>query len=384
MATQSVEHRHGLFGSVVRVVWWTVTIGLMAFAAYVLGNEFLRDDLSHGRSVPRPSGVASVSAPSQVDVQKLLSEALTKHSQAVAATEEKDAQSVAFARGELERYFDGKERQVDALVDELFTLTSKAKMAYYYLKGDGTLEKYLEETTASYLGSPQDLEQKVQNITASLKTDLRKNHNELMLVLETDLARIPHAVQVSGRSSEAVTSDFRTSFDETLKGMLQRIVGVQLGVEAAGLAIDSLVAPFLARALVTAIGSRALLSGGALAAEGAAVGAGASLGPYTLGASIVIGAVIALGIDYACNKVAMADAREKIAASLGHWKQTTVAGFTDGISTGMREFQEARKEASRQAITQEVHRIAGSSQPVQTASYAEKEQSITYATTEGR
>jgi len=114
----------------------------------------------------------------------------------------------------------------------------------------------------------------------------------------------------------------------------------------------------IARGIIGFLTSRGVIAAGTVAAEGTAVGASSALAPYTFGASIVAGVILAIAIDYTCNKIAKADAREKVVQSLKTWKEATVASYSEGIKKGVADFQDARMQAIQKAFSDEVNKIA--------------------------
>lgn len=341
---------------------WTFTLVFLGFSIFIFIQMYFTDQEPQMKpykfETPSTSENKSGTSPApQPDKAEIIINFLNTQIATIAAYDEKDKQSIAFAINELEGYFNQKNSRIDAFLEDIFDFGSKAKMAYYYVRGNGRLEAYLQKMTEHYLGSPQDLENKLNIVTSSLKTDLKKNHNELMLSMETDLASVPYKLNISYDSSSLV-KDFDTAFDNTLSGMLPKTVGVQLGVESAALAVDFWVAPMIARGIVSFIASRGIITAGTAAAEGTAVATGASLGPYTAGISIVIGTIIAVGIDFTCNKIAKADAKVKIVDSLKTWKEGAVAGYRNGAIQGVNDFQVVRQRAINQALKQEIYKVA--------------------------
>ncbi|HOD79591.1 MAG: hypothetical protein BWX92_03559 [Deltaproteobacteria bacterium ADurb.Bin135] len=338
------------------------TLVFLGVSIFIFVQMYFTDQGSHMK--PYKFGTDSTSEKSgttrepQIDKEAIIQGFMDKQQVTIADFNEKDYQSAAYAISELESYFNQKEHKINALVEDLFDLGSKVKMAYYYLKNDGSLERYLQRMTEHYLGGPQDLESKLSLVTASLKTDLNRNHNQLIFAVETDLKSVPHTLNITGYSQDSLINDFNISFNETLTGLLPQSVGVQLGVESAAFAIDAYVAPVIARGIIGFLASRGIIAAGTVAAEGTAIATGASLGPYTAGASMVIGFIAAIGIDYACNKVAKADAQKKVAESLKAWREATIASYSEEIKKGVGEFHETRKLALQKALSKEVHKIA--------------------------
>ncbi|MEA3359197.1 MAG: hypothetical protein U9R17_07310, partial [Thermodesulfobacteriota bacterium] len=294
----------------------------------------------------------------QIDPKAVARQFLHKHKKEIQHCQNKDQQTVAFAVSELKQYFDLKNEQVSLLVDNLFSLKSKLKIGYYYVRGNGRLENYLQEETVHCLGGPEELRNEIEKITSALKMALEQNHNELMLVLEADLALLPYNLKISNRHSNDFVNDFEIAFGHAMEGLLPRTVGMQLGVEAVCLAIDTWIAPVIGAAIVNFLVSRGIMAGGALAAEGAAVGTGASLGPSTFGASLVVGVIIAIGIDWTCNEIAKADAEKKIMASLDAWREGTITSFKGSASDGLGKFHNTRQLALKSALVQEISNLA--------------------------
>jgi hypothetical protein len=266
----------------------------------------------------------------------------------------KDHQALSNAINDLILVFDQKQENVPEFLDDLFSFKSKGKMAYYFVRGGERLENFLQHKSEQYFGSGYMLQNEVERITGVLKMEIQRNHNELMLVLESDLAALPYNLNIRHRSGEDFINDFNASFDTALKGMLPRTVGVQLGAETVGLAVDIWLASVIGARIVNVMVTTGILAGGSTAAGGTAIAAGASLGPWTAGASIAVGIVVAVVIDWACNKVARADAEEKIMAALDSWKDTSIASFSARASEGINKFNDARLTALQKAFKKEL------------------------------
>ena len=344
--------------SAFRIFRWVLTVGLLGLAAVLFLN--MHDD-ALPKTVNERSGfppAASQSFERQIDPGKEAEKFMEEHRAAIAQTIQSDLDAVATATTDLNRYFEIRREQVDPFLDEFFSTTAKAKMLYYYLAGNGKLEKYIEETSFQYLGGPTELAEETARIVAVLQKELVANHNLLMLALEADLAALPHRFNLRRIDAETFTRDFHHSFDHALRSLLPRTVGVQLGVESIALAVDLWVAPMIGEAIAGALASRGVAVGGAMAAEGTALAAGAAGGWVTGGISLVVGLAIAVAIDYAANEAAKAAAEKKILAAFENWHHNAVRSFQSDALNGIRHLQRQRQLALKKTLVQEIARIA--------------------------
>lgn len=338
-----------------KIIRWILTIILVGFVVFVLTDQYIGyRELFHTEGEMEGGKVGFITPRHRIDPEVAARKFLERHKKEIQACEEKDLEVISSVVSDLNRYFDLKKEKVEPLVDELFTLKSKVRMLYYYVRGGGRLERYLQEKIEYYLGGPEDLKEKIEAIASYMKREFMKNHNELMLALETDLALLPYALKISNQSSTHFVNDFRLSFDDTVKSMLPRTVGTQLAVEAICLAVDLWVAPIIGAAIVNFLISNGIITGGALAAEGTVITVGAASGWYTFGASLVAGIIIALVIDWACNEVAEADAIEKINAALETWREGTISSFKESVIKGLEGFHDVRQKALKKALFQEI------------------------------
>lgn len=343
-----------------KIIRWVITAVLLSFSLFMLVKNFTINEVTPSGDEMTGGKVSFEMPNAKIDPEAIASTFLKKHQETINECAGKDMASIFYAVSQLNRYFDFKEEGVEALLEDLFKLGSKAKMAYYFVQGNGRLENYLNKKTENYLGSPLELKNEVHRVTDALKKDLERNHNQLMLTLEADLAALPFSLKISNSNSVAFVNDFNTAFDQTLRGMLPRTVGTQLGVEAVSLAVDAWVAPAIGVMIVEYLVSRGIISVGVVAAEGAALSAGAANGWWTFGTSIVVGVIIAAVIDWGCNKVAKADAEKKIKASLKAWREGTVSAFENSTKNGLDLFHKSRKEALNKSLIHTIGMLAKS------------------------
>jgi hypothetical protein len=337
---------------------WILTIILVGFALVVIIFRYSEHEIVPEEGKINDGTPTFIIPKQKIDAEAVAKQFLQGHSEEIQFYENEDRKSIALTVSEIERYFALKYMEVSPLVDDLFSIKSKLKIGYYYIRGKGRLDRYLQEKIEHYLGDPEELRNEINTITSTLKMGLEKNHNELMLALEADLAVLPYDLKMSNQSSSTFVNDFKVAFDNTIKGMLPRTAGVQLGVEAIGLAIDMWVAPVIGSAVVNFLASRSIIGAGQLAAQGTAIGAGASLGPYTLGSTLVVGTIIALIIDWGCNRVAKSDAEKQIMASIDEWRDGTVNNFKETVSAGLQEFHNTRKKVLKSALIQGIADLA--------------------------
>jgi hypothetical protein len=341
-------------GSFFNTLRWIIALCLLGVAALL----FLKSQ-NFSASYPAPGVGAVVEEPVfSIDPQKEAEKFLEQHRNVIAQTLQSDLDAIEAATADLNRYFDIKREQVAPFLEELFSLTSKGKMLYYYLADQSKLEHYIEETAFRYLGSPSELAEETRKILAALQTELAANHNRLMLALEADLVALPYRLKLNRVDAAAFADNFHLAFDHALRGMLPRTVGVQLGVEAIALAVNCWVAPVIAKAVVSFLATRGIISGGTMAAQGTAVAAGAAGSWITGGASIVVGLAIALVIDYAANEIARADAEEKILAAFENRRRMAVTSFQRDASNGIRHLQQQRQAALKKALVLEISKAA--------------------------
>lgn len=289
-----------------------------------------------------------------IDPEDFARNLVKNHRDAIERCQAKDREAMEAAVRSLHSYFDQKYNNVDPMLDELFSLTSKGKIAYYYAAdafGDKKrVDSYINQVSREYLGDPHDLKLKMDSIIYGLKKDLLRNHAELMLELEEVLLIETAALNLSGPSIESINEEFRTAFDNNLG----RTLSLTLGSEALLLAVEILVIEPVIASVAAFVTEFVTVQAAALAAEGAAVGTGAALGPETLGISIAVGILVAAAIDWAVGKVAKADARKEVIVSLDRWKSGTISSFKAGSAEGLTRFNETRRRALVASIAQTV------------------------------
>jgi hypothetical protein len=193
------------------------------------------------------------SEPIQIEPAKIAKQFWKEHHFLLERCRWQDIQAILSAINDLNILFDQKRENMPEFLDDLFSLKSKGKMAYYFVRGNGRFETFLHEKTEHYLGSSNLLQAEVERITTILKMEIQKNHNELMLALKADLAAMPYNLKISHLSGEDFKRDFNNSFDIALKGMLPRTVGVQLAVETVALTFDIWVASAIGARIAGAV-----------------------------------------------------------------------------------------------------------------------------------
>ncbi|MBW2217962.1 MAG: hypothetical protein JRF40_00505 [Deltaproteobacteria bacterium] len=292
--------------------------------------------------------------PMQIDPTQIASQFWKEHHFLIERCSWKDKQAIINAVKDLNILFDQKQENVPGFLDDLFSFKSKGKMAYYFVRGNGRLETFLHEKTEHYLGSSYLLQAEVERITNVLKMEIQKNHNELLLALEADLAALPYSLNIRQLSGKDFKEDFNHSFDIALKGMLPRTVGVTLGAETIALSFDIWVASAIGARIVGAMVTSGIIAGGSTAAGGTAVAGGAALAPWTAGVSIAVGLVVAIAIDLICNKVARADAEDKILTALEDWREASITSFNANAARGINHFNGARLLALKRALKKEL------------------------------
>jgi len=341
---------------ILKTIRWIVTSVLIIFAVMVFTKIYSNNEQLSTESVLNTGRELIRSCRPAIEPEIVADKFFQKHAESITACEKRDNESIDEAVDELNNFFDIKEENVDLFLDELFSLKSKGKMAYFFICGNERLEKYLHEIAGKHFGKPSDLKDEVSKITNALKNDFRRNHNELVLILEVGLATLPYQLNLVNQTTEEFVENFNNSFDSSLKGMLPHTVGVQLGVESITLAIDMWVGPVIAESIISFLISKGMITGGVIAVEGAVLtGATASSG-LTLGTSIVVGVVIAVGIDIILNKIAKANAKEKILASLKLWREGTLSSYRDNATNGLNHFHRIRKLALKKALILEISR----------------------------
>jgi len=335
---------------------WIVTSVLIIFAVMVFMKIYSNDEQLSTESVLNAGRALIRSCRPVIEPEIVADRFFRNHAESIKACEKRDNESIDEAVDEINIFFDIKKENVDLFLDELFSLKSKGKMAYFFIRGNERLEKYLHIIAGKHFGKPDDLEDEVSKITNALKNDFRRNHNELVLALEVDLAGLPYQLNLVNQTTEEFVENFNNSFDISLKGMLPRTVGVQLGVESITLAIDIWITPVIAESIISFLISRGMITGGIVAVEGTVLAGAAASSGLTLGTSIVVGVVIAVGIDIISNKIAKADAKEKILASLELWRAGTLAVYKDNTTNGLNQLHRIRKEALKKALILEISR----------------------------
>lgn len=345
----------------ISVIRWMFTIILVGFALVVIISDYSKYEIAPEEGKTNSEKPPVVMPKPKIDAEAVADQFLEGHRKEIEFYEREDKRSFVLAVSDLKRYFALKYMKISPLVDDLFSIRSKIKIGYYYVRGNGGLDDYLQGKIEHYLGDPEELRNDISTITSALKMGLEQNHNKLMLAFEADLAILPYNLRIANQPSSTFVHNFETAFDHTIKGMLPRTVGVQLGVEAIALAIDMWVAPAIGSAVVNFLASRSIIGAGRMAAQGVAIGAGTSLGPYTFGTTIVAGAIIAIIIDWACNNAAKTDVQKMIIASIDQWREGTVMSFEGNVSAGFKEFQNNRKIALRGVLIQEITNLAKAS-----------------------
>ena len=338
-----------------KIRWISTIILVVIGVSFLVGRYTGNWGALHTEGEMEGGKVTFVTPWTRIDPEVAAREFLEKHKKEIQVCEEKDLAVISSVVSDLNRFFDTKMERVPLLVDDLFTLKSKGKMLYYYVMGGERLERYLQGKIESYLGGPEDLKEKLEAVTAYMKREFTKNQNELMLALEMDLALLPNALKISNASSSQFVNDFRLSFDATIKGMLPRTVGTQLGVEAISLAVDLWVAPVIGAAIVNFLMSAGIITASGLATEGAVISLGVASSGYTFGAGLVVGIIIAAVIDWASNEIAEADATEKITAAIEAWRKGTLDIFKGSVAGGLAEFQDMRRTALKQVLFEKIH-----------------------------
>ena len=361
-ASANYDKRSIGFGSILRIC---ITVALLLFAAIALFNGHYFDDLTRALGAEPQGQTSKYLAPQgmnadhlRIDPDRIAREFWQEHHLLIEKCSQQDDQAILRAIADLNFHFEQKREMVPEFLNDLFSLKSKGKMAWYFVRGDGRLEAFLHEKTNHYLGSSNLLQAEVERITNVLKMEIQKNHNQLMLALEADLAELPINLNIRKLSGEDFKRSFNNSFDIALKGMLPRTVGVQLGVETIALAFDIWVASAIGARIAGALATSGIIAGGSAAAGGTAVAGGAALGPWTAGISIAVGIVVAVAIDWVCNEVARADAEKNILAALENWRYASVMSFKAKATRGINHFNDARLLALKKALKKELNLLA--------------------------
>ena len=231
----------------------------------------------------------------------------------------------------LEYYFELKRGQIPNFLDDLFSFGSKSKMAWYYIRDEEKLEKYIQEKSEYHLGGPRDLETEIKRVTQTLRLEIESNHNQLMAELGAALAADRDWLNLAPDADRILTDVFRASFDHAVKAALPRNIGIMVGTQVVGLLIDAYIVGPVVRAVVGALVRCGIVRLGAMATEAGVLGAGMAAAPETFGISIVVGLVIAVVIDHYSEKAAMADAEKEIVRALDRWENTTMSQFKKAV-----------------------------------------------------
>lgn len=273
-------------------------------------------------------------------------------------TEAADRAVVDEAIAEIERYFDDMERNLEPFLDDLYSLSSKIKMAWYLVKDirfkpseefesglfasvmllpikpvrEGThLPDFIEDLFNRYFGGRTEVSEMLKRITGNVSRELVFNNERLANVIGA------LAVSDDGDKLEQIADeagdrgDFHDRAGALAMTIANRTSGIQLGSEVFGIFVADSIAAYVISYLV---------------AEGVIVMEGITQGLATFG----VATVIALAVDVVANKLAKDNLRPRIAEALQNRRRETTSAFRKQLRHALRTYQINRRYRVRQLL----------------------------------
>jgi hypothetical protein len=259
---------------------------------------------------------------------------------------------------EINRYLDSKEGNLEPFLDDIYSLGSKLKMAWYLAKDirfkpivdeydsdlysmalllpfrpvrEGShLPDFIEELFGRYFGSRSDISKMLDRVTGSVSRELAFNNEHLA----NDIGALA-AVEEQGLEQAAAAAGSRAGFHDRAGALAMTIVnhttGIQLGSEFFSIFVADSIAAYIISYLV---------------AEGVIVIGGLAKGLVTFG----IAAVVAMAVDLVANQLAKNQLRPKIEEALRKRRQETVSAFRRQLQQALRSYQMNRRRTVRQLL----------------------------------
>ena len=272
-----------------------------------------------------------------------------------------DQKLVGEAVDDLNRYFDAMERGIDPFLDDIYGLTSKAKMIWYLVtdfdvefedgdvspflmalvmpiksvsRGD-SLPNFIECKFDSHFGSGLDVKNEMRRIVDTLIRELSFNNGRMAV----ELGEITQGSLGESTTIVSASSSKEVNFEDVAKKMsislVSRTSGMQLVVELVFLAADVAIAEYIAAPLVTL-----LVNSGLIALNGMASGV------VTWGAGIAV----AISADIAANKISKTMLKPKLEKVLLERRRETLSTFQRELSQRLQEYHRTRRDLLKQKL----------------------------------